>query len=85
MQVLKGLTAAPYAILGVAVAAGSLPLSSFVAATAFSVIPWRAFITFAQETHLNAELVAPLKRYAIKWHTAMGLGLCLGLSVFAQF
>ena len=32
-----------------------------------------------QDTHQVAELVKPLKRYAIKWHTALGLGLCAGL------
>ena len=33
----------------------------------------------AQDTHQEPELVKPLKRYAIKWHTALGLGLCAGL------
>ncbi len=32
-----------------------------------------------QDTHQVPELVKPLKRYAIKWHTALGLGLCAGL------
>jgi hypothetical protein len=33
----------------------------------------------SQDTHREAELVKPLKRYAIKWHTALGIGICAGL------
>ena len=38
-------------------------------------------ICTVQHTHQQAELVKPLKPYAIKWHTALGLGLCAGLSL----
>ena len=81
MQVLEASIAAPYAILAGAVVSGALPYLSFLAATALSVIPGRTFLAFARDTHLDAERVAPLKRYAIKWHSALGVGLALGLSL----
>lgn len=81
---MKAFTFAPYLILGGAVQLGALPYVGFLAAAALSVIPGRALIAFAHETHLDAERVMPLKRYAIKWHTAFGVGLCAGLCIAAK-
>lgn len=85
LQVLKAATFAPYVVLGCAVQFGALPYSVFLAAALLSVIPGRALLAFAQANHLDAERVTPLKRYAIKWHTAFGVGLCAGLCLCARF
>ena len=71
--------AAPYALLAGTAVGGFLPWSALVAASAFSFVPGRSFLAFAQDTHLDAERVKPLKRYAIKWHTAFGVGFSLAL------
>ena len=85
MQVLKAATFAPYLILGGAVQCSALPYAAFLGAALLSVIPGRALLTFAQANHLDAERVAPLKRYAIKWHTALGVGLCAGIYVSTRY
>lgn len=39
-----------------------------------------ALVDFAKRTHLEPEEVRPLKRYALKWHMALGASLAIGLA-----
>lgn len=38
-----------------------------------------ALVKFAERTHMDPEAVFPLKRYAVKWHIALGAALTAGL------
>lgn len=39
-----------------------------------------ALVDFAKRTHLEPKEVRPLKRYALKWHMALGASLAIGLA-----
>jgi hypothetical protein len=39
-----------------------------------------SLLEFGRQTHPVPELVLPLKRYALRWHMALGAGLAAGLA-----
>ncbi len=40
-----------------------------------------ALVDFAKRTHEEPEAVRPLKRFALKWHMALGASLAAGLAI----
>lgn len=78
-RVLALVVAATYAAAAAAAAAGALPPLALLCALA-SVPAARALVRFAEENHTVPERVAPLKRYAIKWHVAFAAALVAGLA-----
>ncbi|KIY95603.1 hypothetical protein MNEG_12357 [Monoraphidium neglectum] len=78
-QVLEAAVAAPYVLALAGAAAGALPLG-VLAFSAFSLPAARDLVLFARENHRVAARIAPLKRYAIRWHVAFALALVAGLA-----
>jgi 1,4-dihydroxy-2-naphthoate octaprenyltransferase len=78
-RALAAAAAAPYAVAAAAAAAGALPVAA-AAAMVVSLPAARALVRFAEEHHTVPERVAPLKRYAIKWHVAVAAALAAGLA-----
>jgi 1,4-dihydroxy-2-naphthoate octaprenyltransferase len=79
-RVLRGALAGTYAVALALTAAGALPLPALLA-TAASLPAARALLAFADANHADAAAIAPLKRYAVKWHIAFGLALVAGLAL----
>lgn len=79
-RALEAGVAATYALAVGAAAAGALPAAAALGALLLSVPAARALIAFARDNHTVPEKIAPLKRYAIKWHVAVALGLIIGLA-----
>lgn len=78
-RVLEVSVAAPYALALAGAAAGALPPAVLV----FSLISLpaaRELILFARDNYAVPARIAPLKRYAIKWHVAFGFALMIGLA-----
>lgn len=42
----------------------------------------RQMLQYCSDNHKVPSQIRPLKLYAVKWHTAVGLALCLGLSMY---
>lgn len=72
------MVAAPYLLLAASVAAGWLP-ASCMAAALVSLPGARGLLQYCADNRRVPEAIAPLKRYAIKWHTPFGLALAAGL------
>ncbi|KAK9917091.1 hypothetical protein WJX75_000805 [Coccomyxa subellipsoidea] len=78
-QVLSAGVLLTHAFLDVAAALRWLPLTCMFAQI-LSVPSAMALVDFAKRTHLEPEEVRPLKRYALKWHMALGASLAIGLA-----
>lgn len=76
--VLQAAVTAPYLIALAGAAAGQLPAAALVASVA-SLPAAHALVQYARDNHAVPALIAPLKRYAIKWHVAFGAALVVGL------
>jgi 1,4-dihydroxy-2-naphthoate octaprenyltransferase len=77
-QVLKAATVAPYLVAAAGAAAGVLPTAALLA-TALSLPAAVALLQFAERHHTVPALIAPLKKFATKWHMAFGFALVAGL------
>lgn len=77
-QVLKAATVAPYLVAAAGAAAGVLPTAALLA-TALSLPAAVALLQFAERNHTVPALIAPLKKFATKWHMALGFALVAGL------
>lgn len=82
LQVLRATIAVPYLVLGVAAAVGWLPTACLVASAA-SLPSANNLLSYAARHRASLEDIRPLKKYAIKWHTPLGLALAAGL-IFAR-
>jgi len=69
----------PYLITLAACAAGALPLTLLVA-TALSLPAARSLVAYAEANHTVPADIAPLKKFAIKWHMAFGGSAIAGLA-----
>ena len=49
------------------------------AAECLLAVQAKALVQFAERTHMDPEAVFPLKRFAVKWHIALGATLTAGL------
>ncbi|KAG2423798.1 hypothetical protein HXX76_015074 [Chlamydomonas incerta] len=78
-RVLRAAAVATHAGALAAAAAGALPWPA-AAATLLAAPAARAMVAFADENHTVPVKVAPLKRFAVKWHVLFGLCLCAGLA-----
>ncbi|KAG2452071.1 hypothetical protein HYH02_003107 [Chlamydomonas schloesseri] len=78
-RVLRAAAIATHAGALAAAAAGALPWPA-AAATLLAAPAARAMVAFADENHTVPVRVAPLKRFAVKWHILFGLCLCGGLA-----
>jgi 1,4-dihydroxy-2-naphthoate octaprenyltransferase len=78
-RVLAAAVAAPYALAAAAATAGALPAAAALLLV-ISLPPARALVKFAEDNHTTPARVAPLKRYAIKWHIAVAAALAAGLA-----
>ncbi len=75
---LRAAALATHALVLAAAALGALPWP--VAAASLLAAPAaREMVAFADDNHTVPARVAPLKRFAVKWHILFGLCLCLGL------
>ncbi|BDA50723.1 probable UbiA prenyltransferase domain-containing protein 1 [Coccomyxa sp. Obi] len=79
-QVLRAGVLLTYLLLDVAAALSWLPLTCLFAQI-LSVPSAMALVDFGKRTHEEPELVRPLKRYALKWHMALGASLAAGLTI----
>ncbi|GBF97481.1 hypothetical protein Rsub_10404 [Raphidocelis subcapitata] len=79
VRVLALAVAATYAAAAAGAASGALPPLALLCALA-SAPAARALVRFADENYSVPERVAPLKRYAIKWHVAVAAALVVGLA-----
>ena len=50
-----------------------------IVAESLLAVQAKALVEFAERTHMDPEVVFPLKRYAVKWHVALGATLTAGL------
>ncbi|KXZ53979.1 hypothetical protein GPECTOR_6g899 [Gonium pectorale] len=78
-RVLRAAAIATHAAALGATVAGALPLAA-AAATLLAAPAAREMVAFADENHTVPARIAPLKRFAVKWHVLFGFSLCLGLS-----
>ncbi|GLC71657.1 hypothetical protein PLESTF_001146300 [Pleodorina starrii] len=78
-KVLRAAAIATQAAALGAAAAGALPWAAAAAVT-LAAPAARTMVAFADDNHTVPERVAPLKRFAVKWHILFGLCLCLGLA-----
>lgn len=76
---LRAVVAVPYLVLGVAAIKGWLPTACLVASAAS--VPFAVnLLTYAAKHRASLEDIRPLKKFAIKWHTPLGLALAAGLA-----
>lgn len=80
LQVLAVATASPYIIALGAAAAGILPVTLLACLTA-SLQPAKQLLDYAFENHSVPAKIAPLKKFGVKWHIAVGLCLTAGLAI----
>eukprot|EP00878_Enallax_costatus_P047251 GHUV01057708.1.p1 GENE.GHUV01057708.1~~GHUV01057708.1.p1 ORF type:complete len:129 (+),score=37.97 GHUV01057708.1:242-628(+) len=80
LQVLAVATASPYLIALAAAAAGVLPVT-LLACLTVSLQPAKQLLDFADANHMVPAAIAPLKKFGVKWHIAVGLSLTLGLFI----
>ncbi|KAG2488133.1 hypothetical protein HYH03_013279 [Edaphochlamys debaryana] len=78
-HVLRGAAVLTHGAALAAAATGVLPWAT-AAATLLAAPAARAMVAFADENHTVPAKVAPLKRFAVKWHILTGLCLCAGLA-----
>ncbi|EIE20367.1 hypothetical protein COCSUDRAFT_57519 [Coccomyxa subellipsoidea C-169] len=78
-QVLRAGVLLTYVFLDIAAALKWLPLTCLFAQI-LSVPSAMALLDFAKRTHQQPEAVRPLKRYALKWHMALGAALTAGFA-----
>jgi len=78
-RVLEVAVAAPYLLALAAAVAGALPAAVVLCALG-SMPAARALLQFAEANRAVPERIAPLKRYAIRWHVLLGLALVVGLA-----
>jgi 2-carboxy-1,4-naphthoquinone phytyltransferase len=84
VAVLRAAVALTYASAAVACGPlGLLPPLPVIVAAAVSLGAARQTVAFAEANHEEARLVAPLKRFATRWHIAWGGGLAAGLALAA--
>lgn len=81
LQVLRWAVAATYAFAFGAVGCRWLPWTC-VLTLPLSIPLARQMLQFCSDNYKVPAQIRPLKLYAVKWHTAVGLALCLGLSVY---
>eukprot|EP00878_Enallax_costatus_P029182 GHUV01031622.1.p1 GENE.GHUV01031622.1~~GHUV01031622.1.p1 ORF type:complete len:213 (+),score=43.39 GHUV01031622.1:285-923(+) len=79
-KVLAVATASPYLIALAAAAAGVLPVT-LLACLTVSLQPAKQLLDFADANHMVPAAIAPLKKFGVKWHIAVGLSLTLGLFI----
>jgi hypothetical protein len=77
--VLLASTASPYVLALAGAAAGVLPLPVLLALTA-SLPAAKALLDFAWANHTVAAQIAPLKKFGVKWHVAVGATLTASLA-----
>lgn len=79
LQVLRVIVAVPYLVLGVAAIQQWLPTACLVASAAS--LPFAVnLLTYAAKHRASLEDIRPLKKFAIKWHTPLGLALAASLA-----
>jgi len=77
-QVLQAAVVLPYLMaFGASLSGVCSPL--MLGCLALSLPTARSTLNFAKDNHTVPALIAPLKRYATKWHISFGLSLVLGL------
>jgi hypothetical protein len=79
-QVLTAATAAPYLIALAAAAAGVCP-TPLLCCMLLSLPAAKSLLDFAFTNHTVPAQIAPLKKYGVRWHVAMGLSLVAGLLI----
>lgn len=62
---------------------GILPVT-LLACLAASLPAAKQLLDFAFDNHTVAAKIAPLKKYGVKWHVAVGFSLVAGLSFSVQ-
>jgi hypothetical protein len=78
LQVLHAAVILPYVIsLGASLAGICSPL--LLGCLVLSLPTAQSTLSFARDNHTVPALIAPLKKYATKWHISFGLSLVLGL------
>ncbi|KAF6265571.1 UbiA prenyltransferase family-domain-containing protein [Scenedesmus sp. NREL 46B-D3] len=79
-QVLLAATAAPYLVALAAAAAGACP-TPLLGCLLLSLPAAKSLLDFAFANHTVPAQIAPLKKYGVRWHVAMGLSLVAGLLI----
>jgi hypothetical protein len=79
-QALTAATAAPYLIALAAAAAGMCP-THLLGCMLLSLPAAKSLLDFAFANHTVPAQIAPLKKYGVRWHVAMGLSLVAGLLI----
>ncbi|GFR41612.1 hypothetical protein Agub_g2337 [Astrephomene gubernaculifera] len=79
-KVLRGAVLATHGLAVLAAAAGVLPWVA-AAATVLAGPAAAELVAFADANHTVPERIAPLKRFACKWHILLGFSLCVGMGV----
>lgn len=79
-KVLRAGVIGTYATAGAAAVSGALPLTA-AGALALSLPAAQELVAFADANYAVAAKIAPLKKYAVKWHVLFGMSMCLGLAV----
>lgn len=79
-QVLKAAVAAPYVLAAAGTAVGVVPLV-LLPVLALSLPAARALLAFANANHTVPELIAPLKKFGVAWHVAVGAALVVTLAL----
>lgn len=83
MTVLAGIVAAPYLLIGLAFLKGWLPLLC-LGLSGISLPFGAKLLKYASKHRASPEMIRPLKKYAIKWHTVLGCFLALGIVLDAR-
>jgi hypothetical protein len=83
VQVLAGIVAAPYLLIGLAFLKGWLPLLC-LGLSGISLPFGAKLLKYASKHRASPEMIRPLKKYAIKWHTVLGCFLALGIVLDAR-
>lgn len=80
LQVLLAATAGPYLIALAAAAAGVCP-TPLLGCLLLSLPAAKSLLDYAFANHTVPAQIAPLKRFGVRWHVAMGLSLVAGLLI----
>lgn len=83
MTVLAGIVAAPYLLIGFAFLKGCLPLLC-LGLSGISLPFGANLLKYASKHRASPEMIRPLKKFAIKWHTVLGCFLALGIGFDAR-
>ncbi|WIA34374.1 hypothetical protein OEZ86_012710 [Tetradesmus obliquus] len=79
-QVLLAATAGPYLIALAAAAAGVCP-TPLLGCLLLSLPAAKSLLDYAFANHTVPAQIAPLKKFGVRWHVAMGLSLVAGLLI----